>query len=45
MVVNRHSISDQIDESDFLESTIRDVILSKDTIDNFFEDSFILPHT
>ena len=43
VVVNRSSISDQIDEFDFLESTTRDIILAKDTSGNFFADGFTPP--
>ena len=43
VVINRPSISDQIDEFNFLESTTKDIILAKDSSGNFFADGFTPP--
>lgn len=40
VVLDSPSISDQIDEFNFLESTSRDIILAKDTSGNFFAEGF-----
>ena len=43
VIVNSSSISNQNDESDFLESTTREIILFKNTSSNFFADGFTPP--
>lgn len=43
VVGNRPSISDQIDEFDFLESTTKEIILVKDNSASFFAESFSPP--
>ena len=40
VVVNSSSISNENDELDFLENTIKEIILAKDNSNSFFADGF-----